>query len=53
MFGDFLVFKRKLLEAFSNPDEYRETERKLLALKQRGSTSTYTREFTNLTTKLG
>ena len=53
IYSNLSEFKKKFLEAFGNPDEKRIAVRRLMNLKQTGSASSYTREFTTLATKVG
>jgi hypothetical protein len=52
IFGDFDVFCDRLTETFGNPDEERDAERQLTALKQQRSTADYAAEFRQIASKL-
>ncbi len=52
VFSDYDAFEQLLTNTFGNPDEVRTAERQLLSLRQTGSASYYSREFTNINAKL-
>ena len=49
---DYNEFEQALKEAFGNPDEEREAERRLQNLRQTKAASTYAAKFRQLTSKL-
>jgi hypothetical protein len=52
IFGDFDEFEDSLKLTFGNPDEKRQAERQLLALRQTGSAGWYAAEFKRISAKL-
>ncbi|KAI1873671.1 uncharacterized protein JN550_002940 [Neoarthrinium moseri] len=49
--ADYGEFERRLRATFSNPDEVRIAERRLIQLKQRGSAAKYASEFKQIASK--